>query len=165
VIKISLSKIDAAGIDVEGSESPAFLEMSDPARAVASSDVTYKVHVSLVTGGVLVKGTASAAFDAVCGRCLKKIRFDVTDAEVCHLVEGSNLTEIDITDEIREDILIELPQYFLCAEDCPGLCPVCGAALAAGKCGCRPKKEEKDLVPPESVWKELDNIKVRRRKR
>ena len=34
------------------------------------------------------------------------------------------------------DILLELPTSVLCVESCKGLCPVCGANLNEGDCGC-----------------------------
>ena len=48
-------------------------------------------------------------------------------------VEGS---EIDVSDIIRESLLISLPMKVVCSETCPGLCPSCGADLAEGDCGC-----------------------------
>lgn len=32
---------------------------------------------------------------------------------------------------------LELPQRYLCREDCRGLCPTCGKNLNEGPCGCR----------------------------
>jgi uncharacterized protein len=43
---------------------------------------------------------------------------------------------IDLTDELRESILLELPMTVLCTEDCKGLCPHCGQNLNLSKCDC-----------------------------
>lgn len=43
---------------------------------------------------------------------------------------------IDLTDAIRENILLELPMKPLCQEDCKGLCPTCGTNLNESTCGC-----------------------------
>ncbi len=43
---------------------------------------------------------------------------------------------IDITDMIRDTLLAAQPLHNVCRSDCKGLCPVCGANLNQGECGC-----------------------------
>ena len=43
---------------------------------------------------------------------------------------------LDLRESVREALLLELPITPYCREDCPGLCPRCGAELALGPCGC-----------------------------
>jgi uncharacterized protein len=43
---------------------------------------------------------------------------------------------LDLRDAVREALLLELPITPLCREDCPGLCPRCGAELALGAHDC-----------------------------
>jgi uncharacterized protein len=45
--------------------------------------------------------------------------------------------EIDLTAAIREHVLLGLPAFAVCQEDCRGLCPHCGANLNEGSCDCR----------------------------
>jgi uncharacterized protein len=44
--------------------------------------------------------------------------------------------EIELTSELRQAILIEIPIQSLCSEGCRGLCSTCGANLNLGACGC-----------------------------
>lgn len=44
--------------------------------------------------------------------------------------------EIDFTDEIAEQVLLEVPYKPLCAEECRGLCASCGADLNSAACSC-----------------------------
>jgi len=44
--------------------------------------------------------------------------------------------QLDLRDEAREALLLELPMVPHCREDCQGLCPKCGADRNAGPCGC-----------------------------
>ena len=44
--------------------------------------------------------------------------------------------QLDVCDEARESLLLEVPMVPRCREDCRGLCPRCGADLNAGPCGC-----------------------------
>lgn len=43
---------------------------------------------------------------------------------------------LDVHEEVREVLLLELPIAPRCREDCRGLCPRCGADLNEGPCGC-----------------------------
>ncbi|HON55529.1 MAG TPA: DUF177 domain-containing protein [bacterium] len=45
--------------------------------------------------------------------------------------------ELDITDYIRENILVSLSYINKCSEDCKGLCSVCGANLNKETCSCK----------------------------
>lgn len=101
---------------------------------------------------------AKVPYTAECARCLCEIR-DVfsLDMELTVAVKGSvsdkeleeNMDEyavvedgcIDIDEQIKEAMILELPMRFLCREDCPGLCPKCGKRLADGDCGCSNIKE------------------------
>ncbi len=44
--------------------------------------------------------------------------------------------QLDLAEEAREVLLLELPMVPHCREDCRGLCPKCGADRNAGPCGC-----------------------------
>lgn len=61
--------------------------------------------------------------------------------------------ELDLLPEIRETILFTLPLVPLCREDCPGLCPRCGADLSLGPCGCPQAGAE-----PDSPWEPLRKL-------
>lgn len=83
----------------------------------------------------------------VCDRCLKPCReaqehhfseeFRRTGDEMAD--EDTNLFEgdlIDLTELVRDTVLAAQPLSKLCRPDCKGLCPVCGADLNEGDCGC-----------------------------
>lgn len=44
---------------------------------------------------------------------------------------------IDLTDELRQIVLVASPDYPVCRGECRGLCPDCGANLNTGACACR----------------------------
>lgn len=63
--------------------------------------------------------------------------------------------EIDVTGEVAEHVLIELPLKPLCREECKGLCTQCGVDLNSGSCGC--KKQTGSLA-----FSALKNLKLDR---
>lgn len=60
---------------------------------------------------------------------------------------------IDLDPLFREQLILALPTYPVCREDCKGLCPVCGANLNERECGC-------DRHVPDPRWAGLKDIKL-----
>ena len=52
-------------------------------------------------------------------------------------VLAPNTVHIDISDDIRQMILLSIPLKLLCNEDCKGLCPKCGKNRNNEQCDCR----------------------------
>ncbi len=54
-----------------------------------------------------------------------------------YLVIDLHEREVDLRETIREHLLLEVPAYPLCTDECRGLCPACGKNLNEGDCDCR----------------------------
>jgi uncharacterized protein len=50
---------------------------------------------------------------------------------------------MDLTEPVRQALLVALPMRPLCREDCKGLCVVCGANLNYVDCGHRQEEADK----------------------
>ena len=48
---------------------------------------------------------------------------------------------LDLTELIRQNLLVALPLAPVCREDCRGLCPHCGKDLNSGACSCVSEEE------------------------
>ncbi|HZZ86060.1 MAG TPA: DUF177 domain-containing protein [Anaeromyxobacteraceae bacterium] len=59
---------------------------------------------------------------------------------------------IDLDPLVREQLLLALPGYPVCREDCKGLCPKCGTNLNERDCGC-------DRHVPDPRWAGLEKFK------
>ena len=60
---------------------------------------------------------------------------------------------LDLGEILREQILLALPMYPRCREDCRGLCPVCGANLNETECGCERGQTDPRLIVLKSITK------------
>ncbi|MBO5723932.1 MAG: DUF177 domain-containing protein [Lentisphaeria bacterium] len=159
MIRINTAQIEEEGLFLEGEEDSAILELegsNDGAELEVLSNIEYKLHASMVEHDLLVNGSALVTLRTVCARCLKQITLQAGKKDVCIYREKVAEEIVDITDEIREDILLELPLRFLCSEDCKGLC-ACGADLNTEKCRCRREKEESS--GEDHTWDALDGLK------
>jgi uncharacterized protein len=109
------------------------------------SPVDLDLRLESVMEGVLVSATAQAEVAGECVRCLDPITrsvevsmqelyaypgrerdVDDDDAEL-PVLEGDL---IDLEPVLRDAVVLALPLRPLCRDDCPGLCPECGARLA-----------------------------------
>jgi uncharacterized protein len=61
--------------------------------------------------------------------------------------------ELDLGTLLAQELLLEVPMKPLCTEDCPGLCPRCGALKGSDQCTC----QDEDDVDPR--WQVLAKLK------
>ena len=97
-----------------------------------------------------------------CGRCLEPTEIVLSTGDLQLFVEFENEEIVDITDDIRAELLINLPANLLCSEDCAGLCPVCGCNRNETICGCELLTEEFEAPADDepSPWDALDKLKL-----
>jgi uncharacterized metal-binding protein YceD (DUF177 family) len=50
--------------------------------------------------------------------------------------------EIDLLPHLREELLLTVPPYAECKDECRGLCPGCGVNLNEEDCGCGEKESD-----------------------
>lgn len=105
------------------------------------SPVELDVRLESVTEGVYVSGTAHAALEGECARCLDPLHDDIT-VELAELFAYPDSVTDETTDEdelprvvdegvdveqlVRDALVLDLPLAPLCRPDCAGLCVGCG---------------------------------------
>jgi|SRR5687768_8575815 len=100
---------------------------------------------------VIVRGTLSGAAQLSCRRCLKDVAIPIEEEVAWFFRHGvseieaqteevyalpARGEELDLTDAVREHLMLAVPQFALCEEECRGLCPHCGTNLNEEQCGC-----------------------------
>jgi uncharacterized protein len=111
-----------------------------------------------------VQGKISARIEAECNRCLQGANLNLEFPFEAVFVTAENYTQekeaelraddlevsvfegdrIDLTELVREQILLNLPSQVLCREDCQGLCQKCGANLNLIDCNAKKKELTRD---------------------
>jgi uncharacterized protein len=108
------------------------------------ADLSLDLSLQSVSEGVLVSGTVTGPIEGECGRCLRPIS-DSLSVTIQELYAYENSTTDETTDEdevgrmqgdlidlepvLRDAVVLALPTNPVCRDDCPGLCPECGAYL------------------------------------
>ena len=127
------------GVDLEGEDPVEAFDWVDSPREVVhpAGPLRWKLHAALFEHELVVTGRAEALFEGVCCRCggpLSRVWGD--EVAISRELPDEGVSEVDLTSDLREAILLALPNNPVCADDCPGLCPRCGKRLADGPCSC-----------------------------
>ena len=140
--------------------------------AKLKNTVTTKGKLTKRTAQIDVEGKISADIEVDCTRCLKSVDKTLEFPFSVSYVTPENYSEaketelrnddldvavfegdkIDLTELVREQILLNLPVQVFCKEDCKGLCEKCGANLNLTDCNCK----EEEIDPR---WAALKNLK------
>ncbi|BDG06912.1 YceD family protein [Anaeromyxobacter paludicola] len=154
----------------------------DKAGYRSTGPTPVKAHLDKVGRRVVLKAHAAPELTVPCGRCLQPVKarvpvdFELTlvpadeyqddageekdeEGQVAGSFEPEAVDEetytgkvIDLDPMVREQLLLALPGYPVCRDDCKGLCPKCGANLNERDCGC-------DRHVPDPRWAGLEKFK------
>lgn len=131
------------------------LEGAEGAPAATLSGPVRMIHTNT---GILVQGRLRAEAALACARCLDPvavplaIELEEIFTPTIDIVTGKPITPeeedralwidehhlLDLSEVLRQDVLIAAPLHVLCKEDCRGLCHTCGQNLNEGPCDCKP---------------------------
>lgn len=131
------------------------------------SPVEVKVRLEKLARQIIVRSEIATSASFSCDRCLAGFRQAIAAKYAIVYVEDEaeagrfppedirimrhDSTVIDLSDDVREMVLLSVPLKLLCAEECRGLCSSCGADLNAGDCGC-----PKEIVS--GPWRDLEKL-------
>ncbi len=111
-------------------------------------------------------GQVRAVASLVCGACLARFEYQLVvpiDEEFRRTAEAPAPARpelaaedflipaepgdvIDLTEVVRQSLILALPIAPRCREDCRGLCPQCGADLNRGPCACQEREPDPRLA-------------------
>lgn len=139
---------------------PLLRELALQGEVQFAGNISADVVATLVGSLVEVEGRLGCTVVLPCSRCLQPVEqllelqvalsfsrqavVDAASAEERELTEDEvdlipfEGDSIDLRSSLEQELLMGLPQHPLCASDCAGLCPVCGADLNHNRCDCTP---------------------------
>lgn len=131
-MKIQVNSIPEEGLKEHARYDPAVLDM---ARWDIQLPKPFEVDALITKADqeVIVDVDIRCPTRMCCSRCLEE--FDqviAPEALFTYSVESTDV--VDITDDVRQEILLAFPMIPVCRPDCKGLCSVCGQNLNAGAC-------------------------------
>ena len=155
MLSLDLNKIRTAQERFEQVYAPEQLPAEEDFRLAAPVSLAFDIFKDKeqfrLVGGV------QTTLELPCSRCLESFTLPVEQTfdlryqpharntgEGEREIEEDDLTtafyeddEIDLGQLMREQFYLALPMKPLCADDCKGLCPLCGTNLNGGACRCK----------------------------
>jgi len=132
MMKIHVSKVPAEGLRDHASYDPAAMDMErDDIRLREPFDV--EALVTKADTELVVRVGIRCPLHLTCGRCLEEfVSVVTTDAVLSYTVQPTDV--VDITEDIRQEIILAYPMTPVCQPDCKGLCSTCGQNLNVASC-------------------------------
>ena len=135
---VDVARLVKGGEWYRGETGPDVLDLGDSEFTAPLGGVRYELRVELLGTELLVRGELRQRLRCVCSRCAAVFETEAVEPEFICSVEINDATEFaDLTEEVREAIILALPGYPVCREACQGLCMACGANLNEAACTCR----------------------------
>ena len=156
-------KVDFRQIKPEGSEFTFAVSAEDVELSAEGVEFPEPVELALTatkTGDeIIFQGAVTTTAELDCSRCLERFELPIRSKMqfVIQLLEMNSpqdsddedfivlpktTQEYDLSERVREAILLELPLKPLCSVSCRGLCPMCGTNLNESSCECTPDKTD-----------------------
>ena len=146
---VDVARLDEEGESFSGETAAGLLEMEADPLCTPEGGIVYLVHVERIGDELLARGRVSHRFHCKCSRCADVFALEVVEPAFFADYPMAETTEyVDLTPEMREAIILSLPGYPVCREECKGLCARCGVNLNRETCTCGPA--------PDGSWAALD---------
>ena len=134
-MKVRLSDIPEKGLTLSERFDPAAKKLDTPELTFAAP-LTVTAAFQREREVVMVQVEALGDIEMTCGRCLEVYK-QPYDGRFSLGYDVKGELFLDVTDDIRQEILLSYPVLFLCREECLGLCPRCGKNLNQELCDCK----------------------------
>jgi uncharacterized protein len=154
MLSLNLSRIRTAHERFERVYQPDQLAADEGYRVAAPVDLAFDIHKDKTEFHLV--GAVRTTLELPCSRCLEPFLWPVNASFDLRYYPQSQNTgegerevrdddfstayyqndEIDLEQLMKEQFQLVLPMKPLCADDCKGLCPICGTNLNRDTCTC-----------------------------
>ena len=133
-MKVQIRRIDPEGMELDESFPAGLVGLTQRDVLHFVSPFTIKAKVIRADDEVVADITVHSCFESFCSRCLEEMKQDWT-AEFTLTFDAKEYSEfIEMDEDIRQELILNLPSRILCRTDCKGLCVDCGANLNKQEC-------------------------------
>ena len=145
-MKIKIEDIPPQGLHQEANYDPKELDMEIDDHPYSlpvkfSTPIFAIADIHLYDKELVVEVVVTYKLKMVCSRCLDEFEREFEKKFIFNY-NTRGLEVIDITSDIRDEIILGYPQKPLCRADCKGICPRCGVNLNTEKCKCQKDNQE-----------------------
>jgi uncharacterized protein len=135
-LKVKVKDIQETGLKGALKVAPEDLGLENSEDIQFINPVDVKFDLEKVSNNVWAKIGVAAKFKTICSRCLEPIESSVKEHLKLNFPIEKQTDAIDLGEDIRQEMVMDIPLRLLCKEDCKGLCVHCGVNLNIEKCQC-----------------------------
>ena len=153
-MRIRVDNIPEDGLRIQGTIDPSSIELNMPGHSLIEP-LAFAGRAVRSFEDIIVEGKLTGSVESQCGRCLCSFKMPLDMVvEIVFVPQEEPLADdggtievdedfsyivgndIDLSQEIKDLIIVNLPISPVCREDCKGLCTQCGVDLNTGPCRC-----------------------------
>ena len=150
-LTLYIEDIQEGGSHYEGDIAPKALDLAVEDLIQSEQPLHYALDATLVSEELLVQGSLQLDLSMRCSRCSVFYPVGVRESAYFFDEQIDETTEsVDLTEDMREAIILAFPSSPVCSSDCKGLCPQCGTNKNTNECDCKP--------PDDVRWAALDGL-------
>ncbi len=152
MLALNIAHLDEGHSSLTRQVTPAEVELENDDVFIFPINVRFEIDK--VGHELFIKTNINTKAHFACDRCTEPYDGNIDESVRIVITTDSDLgnreqdiypintssTEIDVTESIKETLLVSLPVKRLCKTDCKGLCPVCGINLNFETCSCKTEK-------------------------
>ena len=151
-MKLHIHQIPEEGLHIEGEDPASILDLGD-SDMTPVAPIAYRLDVGMSDGGLFATGQLSTEMECTCVGCLERFRRAILVDDFACQVELTTAEELDLTDLLREDIVLALPPHPRCDWSGERHCP--GVKLP------QPASPPEDSETSPDAWGALDQLKLK----
>ena len=157
-MEIDLNALEEGNNEFEWSETPEELHIKDE-ELDFSKPIQTRIAVFKMGDSLSASGETEFELRMACARCLEPFTQRMSGGFEFILQKGRPTTmegdedeaiiwlddakgKIDIGEQVKDYVLLEIPLNPVCRESCAGLCPSCGQNFNQGCCDCKQEKTD-----------------------
>lgn len=169
MLKLDLVRLERVGTLPVEADVPADADLFQGSELRFEDGLRVRLRAQHMDGDqVVVRGTLEGTQLEACRRCLDLVRVPVTHEVTFVFAPPDELepddaggevrelspreSELDLSEAVREELILRTNRYVVCRPDCKGLCPSCGRDLNDESCECT-------LEEPDPRWDALRALK------
>lgn len=131
-MKIYVNRVPAEGVREETTYDPNALDV-ERFDAHPEAPIRLSSFIRRVDRELIVEAAVRCALQLTCARCLHTFTQDFeTTALLTYEVSPTDV--VDVTEDVRQEIILAYPMIPVCQPGCKGLCAVCGQNLNVATC-------------------------------
>ena len=154
MVKILVARVPEEGSILNGDWPASILAWESERFVKVSADISYRFSVEHVSEELVVRGEMALPVDIQCSRCSEFFSTSIGVSDFLRAYPAPEGTdEVDITEDLREELILHVPAFPVCIDACVGMCTQCGVNLNQVACDC--VEEEKP-----NPWSALDGLNL-----